>query len=63
MHGLDLGLPHSYVADVQLGLHAGPEQLEQGLFQSSGLYVGYVLLAGLPCLASMGQKAPSLKET
>ena len=27
----DLGLPHTYVADVQLGLHLGPEQLERGL--------------------------------
>jgi hypothetical protein len=25
--------------------------------------VGYVLLAGLPCLASVGEEAPSLKET
>ena len=29
MHRLDLGLPH-ILADVQLGLHVGPEQLEQG---------------------------------
>ena len=28
-----LRLPHKYVADVQLGLHVGPKQLEQGLFQ------------------------------
>jgi hypothetical protein len=25
--------PHSYVADVQLGLYVGPEKLEQGLSQ------------------------------
>jgi hypothetical protein len=24
--------PCTYIADVQLGLHVGPEQLEQGLF-------------------------------
>ena len=29
-HRLDLGLPHSYVADVQLDLHVGPEQLGIG---------------------------------
>jgi hypothetical protein len=30
--GLDLGIPaYMYVADVQLGLHVYPEQLEQGL--------------------------------
>jgi hypothetical protein len=27
------------------------------------LSVGYVLLAGLPCLASVGEEAPSLIET
>jgi hypothetical protein len=25
--------PHTYVADVQLGLHVGPKQIEQGLSQ------------------------------
>ena len=24
--------PHTYVADMQLGLHVGPKQMEQGLF-------------------------------
>ena len=34
IHRLDLGLPaHIYVADVQLELHVGPEQLEWGLSQ------------------------------
>ena len=33
-HRLDLALLHNtYVTDVQLGLHVGPEQLERGLFQ------------------------------
>ena len=32
--------PCTYVADMQLGLHVGPEQLEQGL----SLTLGYVLL-------------------
>jgi hypothetical protein len=31
--------------------------------QSCYLYVGCVLLAGLPCLASMGEEVPSLTET
>ena len=38
---------------MQLGLHVGPEQLEQETSPKS-LYVGYVLLVGLPCLASVG---------
>ena len=54
--------PFSYV-DVQLGLHVGPKQLEWVYPESSCLYVGYVLLAGLPCLASVGEEAPSLAET
>ena len=32
-HGLDLDPPCTYVADVQLGLHMGPEPLEWGLSQ------------------------------
>ena len=53
--------PCTYVADVQLGLHVGPEQLEQGLSQK--LLPDYVLLAGLPCLASVAEDASSLIET
>jgi len=44
----------SYVADVQLGFHVGPEQLEWGLAQKL-FPVGYVLLA-MPCLAPVGEK-------
>jgi hypothetical protein len=51
------------VVDVHLNLHVGPEQLEQGYPKSSCLSVGYVLLAGLPCLASVGEDAPRLTET
>ena len=43
-------------AHARLGLHVGPKQLEWGLS------VGYVL-AGLPCLASVGEDAPSPAET
>jgi hypothetical protein len=55
--------PHSYVADVQLGLHVGSKQLVQGYPKSCCRYMGYVHLAGLPCPTSVGEKAPSLKET
>ena len=48
---------------MQLGLHVGPEQLKRDYPKSCFLYVGYVLLAGLPCLASVGEEAPSLAET
>ena len=53
--------PCTYVADVQLELHADSEQPEQGLARC--LYVGYVLLAGLPCLASVGEEVPTLEDT
>ena len=55
--------PCIYVADVQLGLHIGLEQLEQGYPKSSCLSVGYVLLAGLLCLASVEEDVPSPAET
>jgi hypothetical protein len=42
---------------VQLGHHVGPEQLEQGLY--SKVYMGNILLAGLPCLASVGEDVAS----
>ena len=37
--------------------------LDGGYPKSCCLYVGYVLLAELPCLASVGEKVPSLTET
>jgi hypothetical protein len=38
----------------------GPEQLEGGYSKSCCLSVEYVLLAGLSCLDSVGEAAPSL---
>jgi hypothetical protein len=35
----------------------------RGYSKSCCLYEGYVLLAGLPCLASVGEEAPSLSQT
>ena len=40
------------MADVQLGVHVGPEQLERGL------YMRYILLAGLHCLSGTGSAQP-----
>ena len=54
--------PHTYVSDVQLGLHVGPEQLKRGYSKSCCLSMEYVLLAGLSHLASVGEDAPSLTE-
>jgi hypothetical protein len=54
--------PLKYVADVQLGLHVGPEQLEMRLSQKLSPVCGYVLLAGLPCLDSVGEEAPTFSE-
>ena len=48
---------------MQLGLHVGPEQLKRDYPKSCCLYVGYVLLAGLPCLTSEGEEALSLTQT
>ena len=39
---------------MQLGLHVGPKELERDYPKSCCLFVGYVLLAGLPCLALEG---------
>jgi hypothetical protein len=43
---------HIYVVDLLLGLYVCPEQLEWGCPKSCCLYVDYVLLAELLCLAS-----------
>jgi len=48
---------------MQLGLHVGPKQQEWGYPKICCLFVGYVLLAGLPCLASVGEEEPRLTET
>ena len=47
---------------MQLGLHVGPEQLERGYPKSYCLDVGYVVLAGMPCLPLLGEEAPLLAE-
>ena len=42
----------------------GPEQIGAGAIPKAvALSMGYVLLAGLPCLASVAEKVPSLTET
>lgn len=51
------------VEGVQFDFHVGPRNWNWGYPKSCCLYVGCVLLAGLPCLASMGKQAPSLAET
>ena len=64
--GLDLGIPaYMYVADVQLGLHVGPEQLEQGLSQK--LLPAHAVCssswATLSGLSGMGIRGAGLSET
>jgi hypothetical protein len=73
IYKLDLDLPHicnlvflwflNNVADMQLGLHVGPGQLERGLLQSCCLSVRYILLAELPCLASVRENGPGPAES
>ena len=48
---------------MQFGLHVDPEQLMQGLFQKLLHVWGYVLLARLSCLVSVGEEVLSLTET
>jgi hypothetical protein len=50
--------PRSYVADVHFDLHVGPELMEgrEAIPKSCCLYSRYVLLSGLPCLASVERK-------
>ena len=50
------------MADVQFRLPVGPNNWNRS-YPNCFLNVGYVLLAGLPCLASVGEEAPSLTET
>ena len=43
---------------MKLGFNVGPKQLEQGYPQRCCLYGGYILLAWLSYLASVGEEAP-----
>jgi hypothetical protein len=54
--------PCTKVVDKQLGLHVGPQQLEQVYPKSCYLYLTYVPVAGLPCLVSVGEEVPSFAE-
>ena len=54
--------PCTYVTYVQLGLHVGSEQLEWSLSQTCCLFVGYIPLSVLPCVASVEEEVPSLTE-
>ena len=57
--------PHTHVADAQLGLHVGPQQLGVGAISDSlcCLPLDPFPLAGLPCLVSVGEDALSPDET
>ena len=63
IHGLDLGLPTHMSQMCSLVFMWVLNNWSRDCPQSCCLYVGYVLLAGLPCLASVGEEAPSLAET
>ena len=56
MHGLDLG-PYTFVADVQLGLHVASLTTGAGAVFECCLPLDPFPLAGLPCLASVGEHA------
>jgi hypothetical protein len=62
IHGLDLGLPaHMWQMDSSVFMWVS-NNWSGGYSKGSCLYVGHVLLAGLPCLALVGGDAPSLTE-
>ena len=48
---------------MQLGLYVGPNQVDWGLSQNLLLSLEYVLLAGLPCMATVREYVPCLAET
>jgi hypothetical protein len=51
-----------YVADVQLGLHVGPEQLEQGLSQKLLPVCGICSSSWAPLSGLSGEDAPRLTD-
>lgn len=55
---------HTYVADVQLGLHAGHPITRAGGFPDSFAYL-WILYppTGLPCLTSLEEDVPSAAVT
>jgi hypothetical protein len=61
-HGLDLGFC-TYLADVKFCLHVDPNNWNGGYLKSCCLSVGYILLAGLPRLESVGEVAPIPGDT
>ena len=63
MHGLDLGLPTHKSQIYSLTFMWILINWNEGYPKGCCLYVGYVLLAGLPCLVSVGEEAPSFAET
>ena len=63
VHRPDLGLPAYMQQMCSLVFVQIPNSWRRGYLKSCRLYVGYVLLVGLPCLASVGEEMPSLSET
>jgi hypothetical protein len=47
---------------MQLGLLAGSKQLEQRILPKCCLFVAYVLVAGMTCMASVGEEASQRLE-
>jgi hypothetical protein len=54
--------PNTYVADVKFGHHVETKQLEWYYPRSCCLHEGYVPLAGLPCLVSVGEEVPGFAK-
>ena len=53
--------PCTYVANVQLGLHVGPQTTGVGAVPRAVAFPIY--LTGEPCLASMGEDTPCPADT
>ena len=63
IHRLNLGLPVHMLQMCSLTFMWVLNNFSVGYPKSCCLYVGYVLLARLPCLASVGEDVLSLTET
>jgi len=61
--GAEPGPPCPYAVDRLISHHVGPYNWSEGFSKNCCMHMGYVIPAGLPCLASVGEKAPSLSKT
>ena len=62
IHGLDLGLSAHMEQMCRLVFMWAMNSWDRAYTKSSCLYIGYILLAGLPCLDSVEEEVTSLAK-